>query len=127
MALQVLFEVDLTGHRWEKSVKAHAEAVRAPLNVIKFAEECLDGVLGSLEDIDSRIEEHAPMWPVAQLSAVDRNVLRIALHELRAGSKTPTKVAISEAVELAKEFGGEGSSRFINGVLGAVVEAGQTS
>ena len=123
LALQVLFEVDLTGHPWQDSVKAHAEAVHAPANVLKFAEACLDGVLGSLDEIDHRIEEHAPMWPVAQLSAVDRNVLRIALHELRADSTTPTKVVINEAVELAKDFGGEGSSRFINGVLGAVVDA----
>ncbi|MEE8517552.1 MAG: transcription antitermination factor NusB [Dehalococcoidia bacterium] len=127
LALQVLFEVDLTGHHWQDSVKAHAKAVGAPANVLKFAEECLEGVLGSKDEIDRRIGQHAPMWPVAQLSAVDRNVLRIAIHELRADSTTPPKVAINEAVELAKEFGGEGSSRFINGVLGAVVEAGHSS
>ena len=71
--------------------------------------------------IDEVIRRHAPAWPLDQVSAVDRNILRIALYELRPGSPTPPKVAINEAVELAKEFGGEGSSRFVNGVLGAAV------
>ena len=122
LALQVLFEVDLTGHPWEQSLGAHAAAVQAPKAVVAFAQAKVEGVLQAIEEIDEVIRLHAPAWPVSQLSAVDRNILRIALHELAPGSATPPKVAINEAVELAKEFGGEGSSRFVNGVLGAAFE-----
>jgi N utilization substance protein B len=68
------------------------------------------------------IAVHAPMWPIDQLSPVDRNVLRLALYELLPGSLVPPKAAINEAIELAKEFGSEASSRFINGVLGSALE-----
>jgi N utilization substance protein B len=122
LAFQVLFESDLTAHQWHTSLEAHAEAVEAPRAVIAFAEACIEGVIERLEELDAIVVRHAPLWPVAQLSAVDRNVLRLALYELRQGSATPPKVAINEAIELAKEFGGEGSSRFINGVLGAALE-----
>lgn len=121
LALQVLFEADVTGHGWEETLRAHAEAIHAPNTVASFAAERVAGVLEAMADIDEVIRRHAPAWPLDQLSTVDRNILRIALYELRPGSPTPPKVAINEAVELAKEFGGEGSSRFVNGVLGAVV------
>ena len=121
LALQVLFEADVAGHGWEQALRAHAEAVHAPKAVAVFAEERVTGVLEAMADIDEVIRRHATAWPLDQISAVDRNILRIALYELRPGSPTPPKVAINEAVELAKEFGGEGSSRFVNGVLGAAV------
>ncbi len=123
LALQVLFELDLTDHPWAESLAAHVKAVNAPKAAQAFAEACIAGVVASKAEIDRQIAVHAPMWPLDQLSAVDRNILRLALYELRPGSATPPKVAINEAVELAKEFGGESSSRFINGVLGAAVEA----
>ena len=121
LALQVLFEADVTGHRWGEALRAHAEAVAAPNAVTAFAEERVAGVLEAVEAIDEVIRRLAPAWPLDQVPAVDRNILRIALYELRPGSPTPPKVVINEAVELAKEFGGEGSSRFVNGVLGAAV------
>lgn len=123
LALQVLYEVDLTGHDWRESLQAHAEAVHASPQVIAFAEACLSGVLDDGLELDESIATHAPAWPLAQLAVVDRNVLRVALYELRAGSNVPPKVAINEAVELAKEFGGETSGRFVNGVLGSALEA----
>ena len=119
LALQVLFEADVTRHGWGEALRVHAEAVQAPKAVVAFAEERIAGVLDAIEAIDEVIAQHAPAWPLDQVPAVDRNILRIALYELRPGSTTPPKVAINEAVELAKEFGGEGSSRFVNGVLGA--------
>ena len=122
LALQVLFEVDLTAHRWQDSLQAHAQAVHASKGVAAFAEERIAGVIEARQRLDEVIERHARAWPLAQVSAVDRNILRIALHELREGSATPPKVAINEAVELAKQFGGEGSPRFVNGVLGAALE-----
>ena len=121
LALQVLFEADVTRHGWREALRAHAATVHAPNTVVAFAEERVEGVLEAMAAIDEVIRRHAPAWPLDQVSAVDRNILRIALYELRPGSPTPPKVAINEAVELAKEFGGEGSSRFVNGVLGAAV------
>jgi N utilization substance protein B len=123
LALQVLYEADLTGHDWRESLQVHAEAVHASPQVTAFAESCLSGVLDGGLELDESIATHAPAWPVAQLAVVDRNVLRVALYELRAGSSLPPKVAINEAVELAKEFGGETSGRFVNGVLGSALEA----
>ncbi len=123
LALQVLYEVDLTGHAWRTSLQAHGASVQASPKVMALAEEYVKGVLGSLEDLDAFIAKYAPMWPVAQLTVVDRNLLRLGLYEVRPGSTTPPKVAINEAVELAKQFGGEQSPRFVNGVLGAALEA----
>jgi N utilization substance protein B len=123
LALQVLYEVDLTVHEWQGSLIEHASAVGASAAVVELAEAWVAGVLRGQEAIDGVIAEHAPLWPIDQLSVVDRNILRLALYELRPGSSTPPKVAINEAVELAKEFGGEASSRFINGVLGSALEA----
>jgi len=76
--------------------------------------------LTNREKIDSIIQKHAPAWPVAQLAIIDRNILRIAVFEIVLNNSVPVKVAINEAVELAKMFGSDNSSKFINGVLGAV-------
>ena len=122
LALQVLFESDLTRHDWRESLEAHVEAVGASPSSSAFAAECVAGVHDRKKELDALVARHAPLWPIGQLSAVDRNVLRLALYELREGSPTPPKVAINEAIELAKEFGGASSSRFINGVLGAALE-----
>ncbi len=120
LALQVLFESDLTGHDWRVSLRAHAEAANAPEFVEAFAASRICGVIADRAELDDIVRRYAPLWPVGQLPVVDRNVLRIALFELREQApSTPPKVAINEAIELAKEFGGEGSARFVNGVLGA--------
>ncbi|MFN2291384.1 MAG: transcription antitermination factor NusB, partial [Anaerolineae bacterium] len=73
------------------------------------------------EDLDRLIGEYAPEWPVDQIAIIDRNILRIAIYEILVGDDTPTKVAINEAVELAKEYGSDSSGRFVNGVLGSLV------
>jgi N utilization substance protein B len=87
-----------------------------------FMERLLDGVLGKQPELDLVIEKAAPEWPIDRISPVDRNILRLGLYELLFAerSEVPAKVAINEAIELAKQFGGENSSRFVNGVLGAV-------
>jgi N utilization substance protein B len=87
-----------------------------------FMEKLLDGVLGKQPELDLVIEKAAPEWPIDRISPVDRNILRLGLYELLFAerSEVPAKVAINEAIELAKQFGGENSSRFVNGVLGAV-------
>lgn len=88
----------------------------------EFVVELVKGTLEHVDDIDKIIEKAAPQWPIDQIAMVDRNVLRLGLYELMWGDRNavPPKVAINEAIELAKSFGGESSGRFINGVLGTV-------
>ena len=88
----------------------------------EYAVQVTEGVVRQQDEIDEFIHKFAPTWPVRQLPAVDRNILRLALFELRYGTGIPHKIAINEAVELAKTFGGESSARFVNGVLGSVME-----
>lgn len=89
---------------------------------IKFVNRIVDGIITNQKEIDDQIVKSAPEWPISQIPIIDRNVLRIGLYELMYGDKkaVPPKVAIDEAIELAKNFGGENSGKFINGVLGAV-------
>lgn len=88
----------------------------------EFIDRLVQGVVENLEKIDVIIEKAAPAWPIAQITAVDRAVLRLGLYELLFGTReeVPPKVAINEAIELAKAFGGESSGKFVNGVLGTV-------
>ncbi|MFA5628851.1 MAG: transcription antitermination factor NusB [Dehalococcoidales bacterium] len=125
VALQVLYEVDLVGHKSEEVIQ-HALAAEV-LNEenMEFVREMVSGVLDNKGQIDDNIKKFAPMWPIAQISVIDRNILRIAIFELLFDKDTPVKVAINEAVELAKNFGGDNSPRFINGVLSSV--SGQTA
>jgi N utilization substance protein B len=91
-----------------------------------FLRELVSGVCKQRDRLDALIQQYAPAWPVSQIAIIDRNILRIALLELTtlaggANSQTPPKVAINEAVDLAKAFGSDSSSRFVNGVLGTAV------
>jgi N utilization substance protein B len=92
-----------------------------------FVFELVSGVVSHLKEIDEIISKAAPQWPIEQISIVDRNVLRIGIYELLFGDKkaVPPKVAINEAIELAKGFGGENSGKFVNGVLGTVYKLAQ--
>ncbi len=85
-----------------------------------FVRELVSGVIQNKEKIDLNIQNFAPAWPIEQIPVVDRNILRLAIFEILLDNKVPVKVAINEAVELAKTFGGDNSSRFVNGVLGSV-------
>ena len=85
-----------------------------------FARELVHGVLKDRERIDEVIRSTAPAWPLEQIAAIDRNILRLAIYEILIDNRVPMRAAINEAVELAKEFGGETSPKFINGVLGSV-------
>lgn len=88
----------------------------------KLADKIIKGVEKDLEKLDQKIEEYAPQWPIDQIQSVDLEILRIALWEGFVGEVTPPKVAIDEAIEVAKEFGGDSSSKFVNGVLGSIYE-----
>ncbi|OGO00668.1 MAG: transcription antitermination factor NusB, partial [Chloroflexi bacterium RBG_13_52_12] len=85
-----------------------------------FVRELISGTVKNREEIDRHIHKFAPAWPVDQIATVDRNILRLAIFEILFDNKVPVKVAVNEAVELAKTFGSESSAKFINGVLGAV-------
>jgi len=86
----------------------------------KFIYDLAKGVIDNLEEIDKLIQKYAPQWPIDQITMIDRNVLRIGVYELVFYESTPSRVAINEAIEVAKSFGGESSGKFINGVLGAI-------
>ncbi len=125
IVLQTLFEWDFKGHPAEgvADMLARNEGEFAPGNEdLAFMQKILKYVIDKREIIDSIIEKAAPEWPIAKINAVDRNILRMGLGELLFGdhNEVPPKVAINEAIELAKTFGGDSSSRFVNGVLGAV-------
>lgn len=85
-----------------------------------FVESMLKGVLKNRGEIDGMIVTYAPQWPLAQITVIDRNILRIGVYELKFASEIPAKVAINESIELAKTFGGESSGKFVNGVMGAI-------
>ncbi|MBI4233373.1 MAG: transcription antitermination factor NusB [Chloroflexi bacterium] len=126
VALQVLYEVDATGHDAEASIaRAQEETPLAP-ETLRFVQELVAGVLQHRDWIDEQIHTYAPAWPVVQLPAVDRNLLRLAIYEVLIAGKTPPKAAINEAVELAKMFGSDSSPRFVNGVLGSIMETVQS-
>lgn len=125
IVMQSLYEWDFYGKKPEdlkKITERNINEFGPGLEDKNFVWQLIDGVTSHIVDIDKIIEKAAPEWPINQITIVDRNVLRIGLYELLYGSKeeVPPKVAINEAIELAKNFGGESSGKFINGVLGTV-------
>ena len=119
-ALQALYEIDLTGHSpglvWEQRVAEEDLDEK----LAEFARQIIVGVWPLASTLDGYIAEHAPEWPLDQVAIIDRNILRIALWEFAVYNKTPIKVAINEAVELAKVYGSDSTPRFVNGVLGSL-------
>jgi len=122
IALQALYEIDCSGHAAEQTLNHLIEDENAPADASVFATAIVSGVLNACETLDKIIAKHAPEYPVDQLAVVDRNILRIALYELQFNSDVPIKVAVNEAVELAKTFGSDTAPRFVNGVLGAFLQ-----
>ncbi|MDQ4045619.1 MAG: transcription antitermination factor NusB [Chloroflexota bacterium] len=121
LALQSLYEYDLTDHEGDDLRERLNADEDVPPSVREYASTIFGGVLENMEPIDAHIGEAAPAFPVSQLAAVDRNVLRIAIYELMHQRKTvPVRVAINEAIEIAKHYGSERSGKFVHGVLGTV-------
>lgn len=120
-ALQALYEGDCSGHKPSKVIVRLLEEKPLPEELATFAHNLVDGVTKHRKRIDEIIKRFAPAFPIDQIAVVDRNLLRLAIFEVLFDNKVPVKVAINEAVELAKIFGGGGSQKFVNGVLGAVV------
>ena len=122
LALQVLYEVDVANHPPADIYKLRLEENPLPDDVADFARQIIFGVLPLTNTLDHIIANYAPEWPLDQIAAIDRNILRMALWEFAVYHDTPLKVAINEAVELAKQFGSDSAPRFINGVLGALAD-----
>ena len=120
LALQALYEIDSTQHPVGTVLDQRLTEDPLPEEGEAFARELLAGVLQHQVALDELIQRYAPEWPVEQMAVIDRNVLRIAIYEFFISKLTPTKVAINEAVELAKLFGSDSAPRFVNGVLGAL-------
>ncbi len=121
LALQALYEADLVGHDAEAVIARLLEGVKLSQDNASFARDVVRGVTDHKTEIDRHIRKHAPAWPVAQISVIDRNVLRLAIYEIIIDNRIPVTIGINEAVELAKDFGGDSSPKFVNGVLGSVV------
>jgi len=121
--LQVLYEVDTSGHALDNSLQWVLEQAHLGEQSDAFVRQLAHQVVAHYKELDDEIQRHAPSWPVEQLPVVDRNILRIAIYEVKLSKETPPKVAINEAVELAKHFSSESSRRFVNGVLGALMAA----
>lgn len=121
LALQALYEIDCAGHPPGLVLQQRLEESPLPEPAADFVRRLVLGVLQCQALLDPFIQQHAPEWPLEQMAYIDRNILRIALFEFAVDGQTPVKVAINEAVELAKMFGSDSSPRFVNGVLGALV------
>jgi N utilization substance protein B len=122
VALQVLYETDLVNHAPGTALEHRLKDVSLEGYLEKFARTIVTGVHPLRQVLDKHIAVHAPEWPLDQIAIIDRNILRIALWEIAIYDKTPLKVAINEAVELAKKFGSDSAPRFVNGVLGSLAE-----
>lgn len=120
IALQALYEIDLTGHLPGQVWEQRAEEAELEPRLAEFARQIIFGILPIRENLDAFISQHAPEWPLDQVATIDRNLLRIALWEFAVYRSTPLKVAINEAVELAKIYGSDSTPRFVNGVLGSL-------
>lgn len=122
IALQALYESDTSGHdALAVGERLLAALPRSRNGDADYTRHLLQGVVANKEYLDEIIARAAPAWPPDQLTAIDRNILRLAIYEILVDNKVPTSVAINEAVELAKSFGSDASARFVNGVLGSVV------
>lgn len=122
ITLEVLYEIDIAGHDPEEVMERRLDDQDLDISGIEFAHKLMDGVLKFQATMDDLISRYAPEWPLDQMAVIDRNILRIAIYEFLVDNETPVKVAINEAVELAKVYGSDSAPRFVNGVLGTLAE-----
>ena len=123
IALQTLYQWDFNGQKKsgiEQTVRTNLDNFAPQFDDKGFIKNLVTGVIDNQKNIDDLIIKYAPEWPLDQITMVDRNVLRIGIQEMKYDDDIPEKVAINEAIELAKTFGGESSGKFVNGVLGTI-------
>src|ERR1700692_311772 len=125
IALQTLYENDTAHHDLEEVVQRHTEERHLHPKVEEYARELVLGVYDHLAEIDAHIQSAAREWPLQQMARIDKNILRLAIYEILFNNTVPAKAAINEAVELAKTFGSDTSSRFLNCVLGTIFNRAQ--
>lgn len=121
--MQSLYQWDFRGRdtaELQKALENNLQEFAPEFDDVRFVENTVNGILVNIDTLDSILTKYAPQWPLAQITLVDRNVLRIGIYELKINPEIPARVAINEAIELAKTFGGESSGKFVNGVLGAI-------
>ncbi len=123
-ALQALYELDCTRHKAEETSARLRAGETLTQEALDFSEELVKGVLKHKSELDELIKKFAPAFPIEQMSIIDKSVLRVAIFEILFSDKTPLKVAINEAIELAKDFGSDSSPRLINGILGSITTKG---
>ena len=119
-ALQALFQIEMTGDDWRESLERFWEDRPSARAVRSYATDLIAGTIDNMERIDAAINKAADKWALERIGRVERNILRFATHELLFMPEVPPKVAINEAVEVAKKFGSEESGRFVNGILDAI-------
>jgi len=122
VALQALYEIDMTAHPPVQVFEERLEDEPYNDELAEFIRQIIFGVFPLREKLDAVIARYAPEWPLDQIAAIDRNILRIATWEFTVCRETPVKVAINEAVELAKAYGSDSAPRFVNGVLGSLAD-----
>jgi N utilization substance protein B len=122
VTLEALYEIDIAGHPPFEVLEQRLAEQPIEEAGQEFAAKLLSGVLEHQRGMDRVIARYAPEWPLDQMAVIDRNVLRIAIYEFLVDDETPVKVAINEAVELAKLYGSDSAPRFINGVLGTLAD-----
>jgi N utilization substance protein B len=122
LALQVLYEIDMAKHPPGEVFKERLEETPLSEDLSEFARQIIFGILPITTELDDAIAKYAPEWPFEQIAAIDRNILRMACWEFAVYQDTPIKVAINEAVELAKHYGSDSAPRFVNGVLGGLAD-----
>ena len=120
VALQALYEIDIAGHPPGTVLEERIMDEGLDENMADFAREIVLNVWPIVNELDEFIASHAPEWPLDQVAVIDRNIIRIALWEFAVSGEVPVKVAINEAVELAKLYGSDSAPRFVNGVLGSL-------
>jgi N utilization substance protein B len=120
IAMQVLYEVDTTRHEVEEVLGRLLAEEDLSEDNSAFVRQLVSQTVQHREEVDHNIQRFAPAWPIGQIAVIDRNILRLAISEILFDNRVIVKVAINEAVELAKKFGGENSSKFVNGVLGSI-------
>jgi len=124
IALQTLYELDCSTHKPGEVLTRLLEGNALPDEAADFSRSLVNGALQNKKNIDDMIRRFAPAFPIKQIAPIDRNILRLAIFEVLFDNRVPVKAAINEAVELAKSFGGDTSQKFVNGVLGSVVNTG---
>lgn len=122
VTLETLYEYDIAEHDPETILLDRVADSPMESTGVDFARRLIYGVIEHQEEMDILIAQSAPEWPLDQMAVIDRNILRIAIYEFIIDGETPVKVAINEAVELAKTYGSDSAPRFINGVLGTLAE-----